>query len=381
MARDGIKWADCDMHLSEPVSFFVDYIDPAYRDLAPTWTPQFEGDHPRRSVRGGWVVAGQQGSLAAAADPNDPDAPLAEERWEWIKDYINADGWIGPDEQKRAMDVEGIDVAVLFPSSGTLGQPIPSLKADVLMAYARAFNSWLGDFCKSDPARFKHNGLVPVLDVPAAVAEIERCAKLGAVSVFPYISRSDVKRLDNPIYEPIWAAAEANGLSIAFHGARGGHFKERYKDHVPLAYANGRGIEHVVAFSELYFGGVFERHPRLNFVFLEAGCSWALYGLFRLTEIWEKFRKVVPGMSDKIRMPAADYFKRQCYSSVEPEEWTLAAMIVALGDDNFVVSSDFPHVDSPFPEARNEFMAIPNVSLESKKKILWDNCARLYHFD
>ena len=75
-----------------------------------------------------------------------------------------------------------------------------------------------------------------------AVAEIRRVAtKLGAVSVFPYISRDDVPRLDSPYYEPIWTEAERQGIAVAFHGARGGHFKKRYRDHVPLAYVNGRG--------------------------------------------------------------------------------------------------------------------------------------------
>ncbi|MFI5268104.1 MAG: hypothetical protein ACHQ7M_12080 [Chloroflexota bacterium] len=35
----------------------------------------------------------------------------------------------------------------------------------------------------------------------------------------------------------------------------------------------------------------------------------------------------------------------------------------------------------PFPQARDRFMAIPGVDVASKKKILWDNCARLYNLE
>jgi len=42
-----------------------------------------------------------------------------------------------------------------------------------------------------------------------------------------------------------------------------------------------------------------------------------------------------------------------------------------------VFSTDYPHSDSHFPEATHLFLKLP-MSEESKRKILWDNCARLY---
>ena len=47
-----------------------------------------------------------------------------------------------------------------------------------------------------------------------------------------------------------------------------------------------------------------------------------------------------------------------------------------FGDESFVISSDFPHADSDFPDAGKHFMQVPRVSEDSKRKILWDNCAR-----
>jgi predicted TIM-barrel fold metal-dependent hydrolase len=76
-----------------------------------------------------------------------------------------------------------------------------------------------------------------------------------------------------------------------------------------------------------------------------------------------------------------EYWKRQCWSAVEVDEWTLPRVIDAIGDDNLVVSSDFPHFDSAFPHAFDRLMAIPGVEDASRRKILWDNCARLYGLD
>jgi predicted TIM-barrel fold metal-dependent hydrolase len=50
----------------------------------------------------------------------------------------------------------------------------------------------------------------------------------------------------------------------------------------------------------------------------------------------------------------------------------------ALGDDNIVISSHWPHDDSAYPKAIDAFLALEGMRDESKRKILWDNCARLY---
>jgi predicted TIM-barrel fold metal-dependent hydrolase len=44
------------------------------------------------------------------------------------------------------------------------------------------------------------------------------------------------------------------------------------------------------------------------------------------------------------------------------------------------MSVDYPHADGPFPNGIKEFLELPGVSLESKKKIMWQNCLRLYGF-
>ena len=52
-------------------------------------------------------------------------------------------------------------------------------------------------------------------------------------------------------------------------------------------------------------------------------------------------------------------------------------MVEQIGNENIVWSSDYPHWDSDYPKASEEFLALP-VSDETKHKILWENCVRLY---
>ena len=64
--------------------------------------------------------------------------------------------------------------------------------------------------------------------------------------------------------------------------------------------------------------------------------------------------------------------------SVEPEEELAKHVVTEVGDDNLVLSTDWPHDDSRFPHAIDSFLGQADLSEASKRKVLWDNCARLY---
>ena len=77
--------------------------------------------------------------------------------------------------------------------------------------------------------------------------------------------------------------------------------------------------------------------------------------------------------------PAANArcFRRQCYIALDVDEEPAVHAVNDLGAEYFVVSSDYPHSDGAFPEAMQQFFGLP-LAPEQRKKILWDNCARLY---
>ena len=73
----------------------------------------------------------------------------------------------------------------------------------------------------------------------------------------------------------------------------------------------------------------------------------------------------------------SEYFYRQCYVSVECDETPARQAMEVCGDECFVFSTDYPHVDSKYPRTTETFLSLP-IPRESMQKILWDNCARLY---
>ena len=95
-------------------------------------------------------------------------------------------------------------------------------------------------------------------------------------------------------------------------------------------------------------GGVLERFPELRVALLEGNCSWAPWLLHRLDEHhewvgWYEAR-------DLTQKPS-EYFRNNCFVSVEADEETVVHYLDWFGDDNLVFSTDYPHGDSQYPHA------------------------------
>ncbi|HEY8692526.1 MAG TPA: amidohydrolase family protein, partial [Chloroflexota bacterium] len=105
-----------------------------------------------------------------------------------------------------------------------------------------------------------------------------------------------------------------------------------------------------------------------------ANCSWAPWLLWRMDESYELEGDAF--MPD-LKMPPSEYFKRQCWISVEPDETPARHLIQDFGCEQLVFSTDYPHSDSRYPHAVDGFLEL-DLSDDDKRNILWDNCARFY---
>jgi len=121
-------------------------------------------------------------------------------------------------------------------------------------------------------------------------------------------------------------------------------------------------------------GGVLERFPNLRVGLLEGNCGWAPWLLHRLDEHYEWVGRFE---APELTMKPSEYFRRNCFLSVEAEEATVRDYVAWFGDDNLVFSTDYPHADSKYPRSLEHFAKLP-LSEASQRKILWDNWVRLY---
>ena len=142
-------------------------------------------------------------------------------------------------------------------------------------------------------------------------------------------------------------------------------------------HVSAHPIEAMYACLVIISGGVCERFPGVRFAFLEGNCSWLPFWLWRMDEHHELRETVV---SDKLPLRPSEYFTRQCFAGVEADEDIAEDVFKRIGNSCIVFSTDFPHSDSRYPHSVETFLEQP-FSDDSKRKVLWDNCARLYAFD
>jgi predicted TIM-barrel fold metal-dependent hydrolase len=286
-------------------------------------------------------------------------------------------GWT-PQAQLHAMEVEGIDVALLFPTRGLFALAIDNMDPQLAAAVARAYNNWLYDFCQSDPKRLFGAAMVSPFDIEDTISEAKRCVEeLGFRVVFLRQNQYNGRNWHDPYYDPLWSTLEELDVPIGFHmGSPGAlpNVGDRFGANTMLSHALNHYIEQMCAAASFCAAGVLVRHPKLRAAFLEADCGWVPHFLWRLDEHWEQQGDVyVPEQT----VAPSELFKNQCYASVEPDEVVVKYVIDSIGNDGLVVSTDFPHGNGKFPVAVESFLELP-ITEEDKRKILWDNTAHLY---
>jgi predicted TIM-barrel fold metal-dependent hydrolase len=202
--------------------------------------------------------------------------------------------------------------------------------------------------------------------------------ELGFVTIFLRATPLPGQTWFSLYWEALWAELEEMGVPVGFHECtNSGHYP-----HLERFGISNRLMRHLcthvtgqmVTMVDVIIGGVLERFPKLKVGFLECNCGWAPSWLSRMDRHWQQL-----GESDApmLTMKPSEYFKRQCVIGCEGDEREIGAVIQLMGDENLVFSTDYPHSDSDFPHSTEEFLR-QEIPTESRRKILWDNCARFY---
>jgi predicted TIM-barrel fold metal-dependent hydrolase len=372
VAKNGFKLIDAELHVMEPVDLWERYIDPEFRDRAP-----------RRMQERSWdirtIVEGEV--MASMTDYNWSNMSDAEDK---VLGDMYADGMAAnfdPASQLRAMDTEGLDLAVLYPTSGMYITAKNGMDPRFAEAACRAYNNWLNDFIQEgDPKRMFGAAAVSPHDVETAVIETRRAVeKLGFKAIFLRPNMYNGRSWHDPHYDPLWATAQDLGVAIGFHETTGSRMPaagaDRFPDNVGIAHIATHSIEQMMACMDIIMGGVMERFPRLQFAFLEGQCGWLPFWLDRMDDHYEWRHPY--GEMQHLKMEPSHYFHRQGYAAVECGEVFVSHVIDAVGDERLLTTSDYPHGDAKYPHTMDTFMELP-ISDANKKKILWDNPARLY---
>ena len=362
-----------DSHVTEPGDCYVDRIDPRFRDRAPV-----AATHDTMGavmVVDNGLTTIPYGMVAAAGRPPERIGPFEHVPWE----ELHQGGW-DPTARVAEQERDGVAAEVLYPSVGMLLCNLPD--ADYKKACFDAYNLWLAEFQSHDPSRLIGVGQTALRSVEEGVDDLERIAGLGLRgAMLPGFAACHADGdYDDPRWDPLWRAAVELGLPLSFHiltasEQLGGSGFRGPKMNSFLGII--RGCQDIIG--TLVFGRVFDRHPDLRVVCVEADAGWVAHWMYRADHAVARHRNWL-GSGDLARRPS-EYLRSNVYVTFQ-DDWVAFQTAHLVNHERLLWASDHPHSDSTFPESQR-VLAEQTAHLEPdvRDDILWRNCARLYRLD
>ena len=389
MARSGYRIFDADTHIIEAAEPIEAYLSAADKARLAALGP-LVGRAPAKGGMSRYRV-GKRPDLNRMLGSRDRVPPV-----ESVSRGLKDGGtpwdvrWQGPpfpddrvsfDSHARIkdMDIEGVDVNMVLPSGG-----IASFSGlddvAVEMSMYQAYHRFLKDYCAPYPDRLTSVLHVSVRDVATSVAEIRRCGKeRWPVGIFPICPPG--MTLDDPDWEPIWAAAQEYDLTIVIHSFTmsipyppgmwdnwDNMFLVRSASHVWNAQRNMAAI---------IGSGVLDRYPSLRLTALECGHGWLAFWASRLDEQAEMSQHALP----RLKRKPSEYIRGpQYFQSIQLHEGELSLRqaIEAIGENTLMFATDYPHSESWFPKSVDAVLKWTSVGEGARRKLLWENAVRCY---
>jgi predicted TIM-barrel fold metal-dependent hydrolase len=330
-----------------------------------------------------------------------------------------------PDRILEDMDLDGIDAQVMHPNLSLFG--LYSDDHELSMAHARVYTDYIIERFAPHFGRLAPTAPVPITDIDDAVAEIERVAAAGfrgillpAVPPQPYYSRD---------FDPVWAAAQANGVHVFMHSQTGGvkvndPASTTLKVVMGMAAQVNRPMDEKSASQrmitqciygpmvpqqvmiELVGGGVADRYPDLHFALIEFNAHWLASLVGAMDKCWiagigqdpdwwlgywdaDRPDNDQPQMARLFRLnekwpyplKPSEYVQRQFHVSFQDDPVAVAARHVS-GLSTIVWGADYPHAEGTFrhsPELiASQFAGVP---AEERAAMLGGTLGRLLGFD
>ena len=362
-----------DNHVVEPAELWTSRGESKFKDRAP---------HIERIDNSDWwVCEGEQivsttgaGAMAGVRF----EAPEKISRQGNLED-VRPGGYI-PGEHVKDMDIDGIDVSIVYPTVGLGLYGVPD--GELLNSMFRTYNDWVAEFCGAVPSRIKGIAMLNLDDVWVGVKELERCAKMGFVGAMISIYPPEDRAYDKPEYEPLWAAAQDLGIPLSLHVStnRPGPGQEtQAADNSTTAFMTN--LDHWVRMSlaRIIFSGVFERYPELQVGSVEHELSWVPHFLDRLDY---NYTQRIQGVTQEYRLKGdalpSDYFHNNVFLGFQEDALGIKMRDI-IGVDNLQWGGDYPHIESTFPRSRQIIEEIlVDCTEEERAKIAGGNAARVY---
>ena len=365
---------DADGHILEPEWLWREYLEERYRDRAICIRVDDEGleyleiggQPSRRTTKGVLGLLGAMGDADVRRGP--------ERRYMDHVPYGAGD----PKERVDLLDRENLRKAVLYPTLDLLWE-CELEDAELTFAYLRAYNRWIADFCRDSGGRLVAIAHLSLMDVDAALVELERAVADGCKGAWVAPFNHTKKPHAHPDHDPLFAKCCELDVPFAIHPtyepiwATPVRFKQMGREREFFYNVMGRqGVQQ--AFLSFFSMGTLERFPALKLGVLEAGSGWIGSFLDRMDAVFETPQKRGVNLS----RPPSEYFRRQCFISGDPDETAAPLIVDHVGADCFMWATDYPHPDHPGTWAHALERFVEPLGEETRAKVLGGNVSRIY---
>ncbi len=384
------KAISADSHVNEHPELFIRHFPAELRDRAPRLIDLDNGGQ-------GWQIEGTSepvlfsGSAVHHRASKRFDRANYKNRFAEYKDGVTKGvryedilpGSWDPVARLKEQDEDKVDAEFLYSSPQVWGAVKAMEDRKLKLACFRAYNDWMAEFCAHNPQRLLGVGLIPVTGIDDALAEFDRCInelKLPTVALESYPSGSYTD--PSPEDDRFWSLAVEMDVPVGLHFSikipadvtanvrKGG-------DDVRKAIAGGL---FQVVLQKMILDGVFDRHPRLQFVGAEVNCGWIPYYFQKFDQTYKaNWRQ----LDNRLDLLPSEYFKRNVYVTFIIDQVGVNSRY-SIGVDRLMWSCDFPHSVSNWPidvELAHDQLKIGKVPQDEWERIMWRNCADLYKIE
>ena len=355
-----------DSHITEAPNTYLDHIDPKYADVAPRLVEtEDKGDI--------YVIDGMKRTipmgLVAAAGQHADDLNTRARYADLHKSGYDATYRIA--DQNR----DGVSAEIIYPSVGMVLCNHPDF--DYKKAAMDAYNRWIAEYCSVDPQRLLALGQTPMRSPEEGIADLEKMKAMGMRGVM-LTGNPQVEDYDSPIYDEFWEACIDLEMVPSFHilTSEGDALNRSRGPKMNNFLSIIRGNQDIMGMFVL--GGVFEKHPRLKIVCVEADAGWVPHFMYRMDHAWKRHRKWLTANVDKL---PSEYFKEHIYTTFQ-DDFVAFASADQMNWRRLCWANDFPHSDSTWPWSQEMLTEqTDQLTAEQRRAILCDNTAELYGID
>ena len=262
------------------------------------------------------------------------------------------------------LDKMSIDVQALSPS------PILLFYWDepaTAAYFSRLQNEAIQRIAEQHPTRFVGFGSVPLQSVADSIAIAMEAKKIGLKGLEIGTSVG-AKPLDDPVFEPFFAAAESLDLLLFVHPTEDGIDTDD-----PINGMLGNVLHFpfrtTLMIERMILKGMFEKHKNLRLC-LSHGGGLVAYNIWRLDHAFGQRPEFRKNISQK---PSA-YLKHIYFDTIVHSVAALDYLIRTVGADRVVIGTDYPMAMGDF-EPVGKIKEL-NISEQERSRVLGANAAQ-----